>query len=46
MKTGFTAFLAIAITITVLTNIYSTKKKPTVAENLDDVSLSVLNLNF
>ena len=38
MKTRSTAFLAIAIMITLLTNRCSTKKS-TVAGNLDDVSM-------
>ena len=38
MKTRSTTFLAIAIMITLLTNRCSTKKQPTVAENLDDDS--------
>ena len=40
MEIRSTAFLAIAIAITALTNKYRTKKKPTVVENLDDLVIS------
>ena len=39
MKTRSAAFLVIATIITLLTNKYSTEKQPTVAGNLDDVSI-------